>query len=242
MKAYGPDKIHNVGIFGHGGSGKTTLVEALLYTAKATTRLGRVEDGTTVSDYDPDEQKRRMSVNLAIAPVEWKDNKINLIDVPGFADYASEVAAAMRVIEGAVIVADAAAGVEVGTELVWQAARKANVPCLIFVNKIDRENADYDRAVAQGRELLDSAVVPMQIPIGTQRDFKGIVSLRKQRAWLHDSKHDGSFTEGEIPVELADTVVEQRDGLIDKIAVTSDTLIEKYLEEGADALTPAELR
>ena len=178
MKAYGPDKIHNVGIFGHGGSGKTTLVEALLYTAKATTRLGRVEDGTTVSDYDPDEQKRRMSVNLAIAPVEWKDNKINLIDVPGFADYASEVAAAMRVIDGAVIVMDAAAGVEVGTELVWQAARKASVPCLIFVNKIDRENADYDRAVAQGRELLDSAFVPMHIPTRPQRDFKGIVSLR----------------------------------------------------------------
>src|SRR5919199_4166375 len=194
MKAYGPDKIHNVGIFGHQGCGKTTLVEALLYTTKATTRLGRVEDGTTVCDFDPDEQKRRMSVNMALGPLEWKENKINLIDVPGFADYATEVAAAMRVIDGAVIVMDAAAGVEVGTELVWQAARKAGVPCLIFVNKIDRDNADYDRAVAQGRELLDSAVVPMQIPIGAQRTFKGIISLRKDRAWLNGDKHDGSFT------------------------------------------------
>ena len=242
MKAYGPDKIHNVGIFGHGGSGKTTLVEALLYTAKATTRLGRVEDGSTVSDYDPDEQKRRQSVNLAVAPLEWKENKITLIDVPGFADYASEVAAAMRVIDGAVIVMDAAAGVEVGTELVWQAARKAGVPCLVFVNKIDRENADFDRVAAQARELLDSAVVPMQIPVGTQRDFKGIVSLRKERAWLHSAKHDGSFTEAEVPAELADTVAEQRDQLIDKIAVTNDALIEKYLEEGASGLTADELR
>lgn len=242
MKAYGPDKIHNVGIFGHGGSGKTTLMEALLYTGKATTRLGRVEDGTTVSDWDADEQKRRMSVNLAIASLEWKENKITLIDVPGFADYASEVAAAMRVIDGAIIVMDAAAGVEVGTELVWQTARKAGVPCLIFVNKTDRDNADFDRVVAQAQELLDSAVIPMQIPVGTQRNFKGIVSLRKERAWMHGDKHDGSFVEGDIPADMADTVAIQRDALIDKIAVTSDDLIEKYLEEGAGALTADELR
>src|SRR5436190_20003479 len=151
MKTYGPDKIHNVGIFGHGGSGKTTLVEALLYTAKATTRLGKVEDGTTVSDYDPDEQKRRMSVNLSIAPVEWKDNKFTLIDVPGFADYASEVAATMRVIYGAVIVLDAAAGVEVGTELVWQAALEAGVPCMLFINKVGREYGAFDRCLCGGR-------------------------------------------------------------------------------------------
>ncbi len=242
MKAYGPDKIHNVGIFGHGGSGKTTLVEALVYTTKGATRLGRVEDGTTISDYDADEQKRRMSVNLSVVPVEWKENKITLIDVPGFADYASEVAATMRVIDGAVIVVDAAAGIEVGTELVWQAARKAGVPCLIYVNKLDRENADFDRVVAQAREVLDSAVIPMQIPVGTQRAFKGIVSLRKERAWLHGAKHDGSFTEADIPADMAATAAEQHEALIDKIAVTNDTLIEKYLEEGPGALTPAELR
>ena len=242
MKAYGPDKIHNVGIFGHGGSGKTTLVEALLHTAKATTRLGRVEDGTTVCDFDPDEQKRRMSINMAIAPIEWKDNKYTLIDVPGFADYASEVAAVMRVIDGAVIVMDAAAGVEVGTEIVWQAALKAGVPCIIFVNKMDREHADFNRVVAQAQEILDSAVIPMQIPVGSQRDFRGIVSLRRDRAWMHSDKHDGSFTEAPVPAELADTYPSQRDALIDKIAVTNDSLIEKYLEEGAGALSQDELR
>lgn len=242
MKAYGPDKIHNVGLFGHGGSGKTTLAEALLYTAKAITRLGRVEEGSTVSDFDPDEQRKRMSVSLSVLPLEWKENKINLIDVPGFADYASEVAAAMRVIDGAIIVMDASAGVEVGTELVWQAARTAGVPCLVFVNKIDRENADFDRVVAQAQQVLDPAVVQMQLPIGTQRNFKGIVSLRKERAWLHNAKHDGSFTEGDIPADMNDAVAMQRDALIDKIAVTNDALIEKYLEEGAGALNEAELR
>lgn len=242
MKAYTPDLIHNIGVFGHGGSGKTTLVEALLHTARATTRLGRVEDGTTVCDHDPDEQKRRMSVNLAIAPVEWKDNKITLIDVPGFADYASEVAAVMRVIDGAIIVLDAAAGVEVGAELVYQAARKANVPCLIFVNKMDRENADFDQAVSQAHDLLDPSVIPMQIPIGSHREFRGLISLRKERAWIHSAKHDGTFSEEDVPDDMADICAERRDALIDKIAVTNDHLIEKYLEEGASALTQDELR
>ncbi len=242
MKAYGPAKIHNIGLFGHGGSGKTSLLEALLHTAHATARLGRVEDGTTISDYDPDEQKRRMSVNLAVAPLEWKDNKYTLIDVPGFADYASEVAATMRVIDGAVIVVDAAAGIEVGTEVVWQAAREASVPCLIFVNKQDREHANFQRVVQEAQAILDPAVIPMQLPIGAEKSFKGIVSLRKHRAWLIDGRHDGSYVETEVPPELEADFATHRDALIDKIAVTTDDLIEKYLEGGADALNADELK
>ncbi len=242
MKPYGPEHIHNVGIFGHAGCGKTTLVEALLYTAHATTRLGRVEDGNTVSDYDPDEKERRQSINLSVAPLEWKDQKINLIDCPGSADYASEVAAAMRVIDGAIIVMDASAGVEVGTELVWQAAKAANVPVLIFVNKMERENADFDQTVAQAQEMLSDAVVPMQMPIGSQKDFRGIISLRRQRAWLLSSKRDGSYEEADIPAEYADREQTMREVVIDKIAVTNDDLIEKYLEGGADALSMDELR
>src|SRR5690349_23005542 len=122
MRSYGPEKIHNVGLFGHGGCGKTTLTEALLLTAKAISRAGRVEDGNTVSDYDPDEQKRRMSINLSVAPVEWNDNKINILDAPGYADFLGDVAAAMRVLDGAIIVMDAAGGVEVGTEADWELA------------------------------------------------------------------------------------------------------------------------
>ncbi len=242
MKTYGPEKIHNIGLFGHGGCGKTSLIEALLHTAHATARLGRVEDGTTVSDYDPDEQRRRMSINLTVAPLEWKDNKFTFLDVPGFADYASEVAAAMRVIDGAVIVLDTAAGVEVGTELVWQAARAANVPCLLFVNKQDREHADFMRVVEQAQAVLDAAVIPLQLPIGAAKSFKGIVSLRKHRAWMIDGKHDGSFIDADVPTELEADFATHRDALIDRIAVTTDTLIEKYLEGGADALDAGELK
>jgi elongation factor G len=242
MRSYGPEKIHNVGLFGHGGSGKTTLTEALLLTAKAISRAGRVEDGNTVSDYDPAEQQRHQSINLSIAPIEWKDNKINLIDVPGTADFAGEVAAAMRVIDGAVILMDAAGGVEVGTEAVWEAAKSAKVPRIIFVNKLDRENANFFRVVEQAQQMLDEAVVPMQIPIGSQREFTGIISLRRQRAWLISEKHDGSFVEADIPAELEGLEQEWREKLIDRIAATNDDLIEKYLEGGADALTPEELQ
>jgi len=242
MRSYGPEKIHNVGLFGHGGSGKTTLTEALLLTAKAISRAGRVEDGNTVSDYDPDEQQRRQSINLSLAPLEWRDNKINLIDVPGTADFAGEIAAAMRVLDGAVIVMDAAGGVEVGTEAAWEAAKAANMPRIIFVNKLDRENANFFRTVEQAQELLDEAIIPLQIPIGAQREFKGIVSLRRQRAWLVSEKHDGSFVEGDIPADMIGIEQEWREKLIDKIAATNDDLIEKYLEGGADALSQEDIQ
>lgn len=242
MRSFEPDLIHNVGLFGHGGCGKTTLMEALLLTAKAISRAGRVEDGNTVSDFDPDEQKRQMSINLAVAPLDWKDNRINLIDVPGYADFAGDVAAAMRVIDGAVIVLDAAGGVEVGTGVAWEAAVAAKVPRILFVNKLDRDNANFFRVVEEAQQQLDSAVIPMQLPIGSQRDFKGIVSLRRQRAWLISDKKDGSYVEGDIPEDMRALEEEWREKLVDKIAATNDDLIEKYLEGGADALTQDELQ
>lgn len=242
MRSYAPEKIHNVGIFGHGGCGKTTLVESLLLTARAISRAGRVEDGNTVTDFDPDEQKRGMSINLALAPVEWKDNKINLIDAPGYADFVADVAAAMRVVDGAIIVLDAAGGVEVGTETAWEAAVAAKVPRILFVNKMDRENANFFNTIQQAQEVLDAAVIPMQIPIGAEREFRGVVSLRRQRAWLLSDKRDGSFVEADIPEEMRAIEEEWREKLIDKIAATNDDLIEKYLEGGADALTPDELQ
>ncbi len=242
MRAYEPTNIHNVGLFGHGGCGKTTLTEALLLTAKAIPRAGRVEDGNTVSDFDPDEQKRLMSINLSVAPLEWKDDKVNLIDVPGYADFVGDVAAAMRVIDGAVFVLDAAGGVEVGAEYAWQLARKLNVPRIIFINKLDRDNANFFRTVEQAQDVLDAAIIPMQLPVGEQREFRGIVSLRRQRAWMLTDRRDGSFAESDIPAEMLALEQEWRERLIDKIAATNDDLIEKYLEGGADALTPEELQ
>ncbi len=241
MRTYGPQRIHTVGLFGHGGSGKTTLAESLLLTAKAILRAGRVEDGTTASDHDPDEQRRHASINLSVLPLEWEENKLNLIDVPGTIDFAAEIASAMRVIDAAVIVIDASGGVEVGTELAWEAAREAGVPVILFVNKLDRENADFLRTVEHARAVLDPAVVPMQLPIGDAATFRGMISLRKQRAWIHSGNSDGAFAEGDVPTELRDTEQAWRDQLVDKIAATNDDLIEKYLEGGADALTQDEL-
>lgn len=241
MQAYGPERIHNIGLFGHIGCGKTTLTESLMMTAHAITRMGRVEDGSTLSDYDPDEQKRKMSINLSIAPLEWHGDKINLIDTPGFVDFAGDMAAAMRVIDGAVIVMDASGGVEVGTEMVWDLAVKAKVPRMIFVNKLDRENANFFRCIEQARAQLDVAVMPMQIPIGEAKNFRGIISLRQQRSWLISEKHDGGYVEGEVPAEFNSLMHEWRTQLIDKIAATNDDLIEKYLEGGEDALTFDEL-
>ncbi|NTV63674.1 MAG: elongation factor G [Oscillochloris sp.] len=241
MRAYGPERIHNIGIFGHLGSGKTTLAEAMLMTAHAIPRMGRVEDGSTTSDYDPDEARRGMSVSLSVLPLEWHDDKVNLIDAPGFADFAGDMAAAMRVIDGAVIVLDSSAGVEVGTELVWEMAVQNKVPRMLFVNKLDRDNANFYRTIEQARELLDAAVIPMQIPIGTGKNFKGIISLRQQRAWLISPQHDGGFVEADVPADLNELMHEWRTALIDKIAATNDHLIERYLEGGEDALTLEEL-
>jgi elongation factor G len=241
MQSYGPDKIHNVGLFGHVGSGKTTLTEALLMTAHAISRMGRVEDGSTVSDYDPDEKSRGMSINLSVAPIEWGNKKINLLDVPGYADFAGDMAAAMRVIDGAIIVLDASGGVEVGTEQVWEMAVQAKVPRMLFINKLDRDNANFFRCIEQAQEVLDASVIPLQIPIGTAKDFRGVISLRRRRAWLLSDKHDGSFVEADIPAEYEAQMHEWRSKLIDKIAATNDDLIEHYLEDGEDALSRDEL-
>ncbi|NJN65502.1 MAG: elongation factor G [Chloroflexaceae bacterium] len=241
MQLYAPEKIHNVGLFGHVGCGKTTLTEALLLRAGAISRLGRVEDGNTISDYDPDEQKRGMSINLSVVPLEWSENKITLIDAPGYADFVGDMASAMRVIDGAVIVMDASAGVEVGTEKVWELAVSQKVPRILFINKLDRDNANFFRCVEQAREILDESVTPMQIPIGVARDFRGVISLRQQTAWLCSGKQDGKSQESAVPADLVDQMHEWRTQLIDKIAATNDDLIEKYLESGEDALTPEEL-
>ncbi len=241
MKMYGPEKIHNIGLFGHGGCGKTTLVEAMLRKSGVISRMGRVEDGNTVSDYDPDEHKRSMSINLSVIPLEWDDNKLTLLDTPGYADFAGDMASAMRVIDGAVIVMDASAGVEVGTELVWEIAVREKMPRILFINKMDRENANFFQCVEQARDILDEAITPMQIPIGSAKDFGGIISLREQVAWICSGSQDGMSTQAEVPAELHEQMQEWRTQLIDKIAATNDDLIEKYLESGEDALTAEEL-
>ncbi len=234
MKTYRTDQIRNIGFFGHGGSGKTSLSEAVLYTAGVISRLGRVEEGTTTSDYDPDEIRRRISVNLSLLPFEWQGLKVNLVDTPGYFDFIGEAISAMRVVDGAVIVVDAVAGVEVGTETVWKMADERNLPRVVFINKIDRENADFWRALNSLNAKFGRRCVPVQLPIGSQAAFKGVVDLVGLRAY--DGEDPGG---GPVPADLAAQVEEYREKLVEAVVEADDDLLNKYLE--GQELTPEEV-
>ena len=234
MKQYGLENIRNVVLLSHCGAGKTSVAEAALFTTGATTRLGKVDDGTTTSDYDPDEVKRKISLNLTMLPAEWQDTKINLMDTPGYADFVGEVKAAIRVSEGAVIVICAASGVEVGSEQVWGYSQEANLARLIFINKMDRENADFYRTVQQIQSKFGSKCVPVQLPVGSQSDFQGTVDLLTMKS------HLGSpAKEAEIPSSLETNVNSFREKLIEAVAEIDDRLLEKYL--GGEELSLEEL-
>src|SRR5262245_57791224 len=225
MKADLPEQIRNVGLFSHGGAGKTTLGEAMLFNAGTIGRLGRVEDGSTVSDYEPEETRRNISVNLSVLPLEWRDHKINVLDAPGYLDFAGEVRESIRAIDGALVLVDAVAGVEVGTELTWKQLDAAGTPRLIVVNKIDRENADYDRTIEQLRARFGKAVVAVEVPIGTQDRFDGVVDLIRMCGL---SGADMARTE--IPGDLKAPCDQFREQLVEAVAETDDDLIAKYLE------------
>ncbi len=234
MQKYGLDTIHNVVLLSHGGAGKTSLSEAMLFKSGAVKRLGKVDDGSSTSDYDPDEVKRKISINLSILPCEWQDKKINIIDTPGYADFVGEVKAGMRVSEGAVIVVCAASGVEVGTEQVWKYCEEARMPRLIFINKMDRENADYIRTVEEIRSKLGAKCLPLQLAIGAQDNFEGIADLLLMKAYMGSESK-----EGEMPSSLQAQIDTDREKLIEAIAEIDDALIEKYL--GGEEISPEEL-
>lgn len=228
MKTYAPGAIRNVGLFSHMGIGKTTLTEAMLFNAGAINRMGRVDEGTTVSDYDPDEHRRTMSVSTSILPIEWKDHKINLVDTPGYADFVGEVVGAMRIVDAAILLTDAVSGLEVGTEQVWDYCRQRDLPRIVVVNRMDRENADFERTLEQLRDAFGKCVVPLQVPIGSRDQYRGVVDLLDRKALMFGE--NGQIDEGEIPADLAEEVQSYADLLMESIAETDDTLIEKYLE------------
>src|SRR5439155_8199731 len=235
MKSYAPAAIRNVGLFGHGGAGKTSLAEAVLFRTGAVNRLGRVDDGSATTDYDPDEVKRKMSVSAALAPLEWNDTKINLVDAPGYADFMGEVIEAMRVVETALIVVDAVAGVQVGTDSSWRAADRNELSRMVFVNKMERENADFDRVVEQLRGKYGTGIVPITIPIGDGGTFKGVANLVSQQVLL-DDKGEPSAVPGDVEANVA----RYREMLMESVAELDDDLLNKYLEEGE--LTAEEIR
>jgi elongation factor G len=223
-------KIRNVGVVGHGGVGKTSLVEALLFTAGALTRLGRVEDGTTTSDFDPDEIKRQISINTSVAYCDWKGHRINLVDTPGYGDFIADARAGLRVVEAAIVVVDAVAGVQVQTEKVWKFATEYGLPRAVVINRLDRERADFFRTLDSVARRLKARLVPLHIPIGEESGFQGFVDLVKMKAITFA---DGKPREGEVPAEVADQVKEYREKLVEAVAETDDDLLNKYLEEGS---------
>ncbi len=227
MKVFPPEKIRNVALVGHNGAGKTTLAEALLYRAGAIGRLGRVEDGNTVFDYDPEEHKRSMSLSLAMAPFEWNGHKINLVDTPGYADFVGDVRAALRVTDLAVFVVSAVDGVEVQTENMWRMAEELGVPRMIFINKLDKERASFDRTLDALRSRFGAGIAPIELPIGEEAAFHGVADLFTDKAYIYDS---GSGQEAELPEEMEDRIHSVHDNLVEGIVVADDDLLERYLE------------
>ncbi len=231
-------KIRNVVLVGHGGSGKTTLAEALLHTAGVLPRTGRVEDGTTVCDFDPEEARRHLSVSLAVAPFEWDGHKVNVIDAPGYADFLTEVAAAMRVADLAVFVVSAVEGVEVQTEVAWRMADELALPRIVFVNKLDRERASFEQTLDQLKAAFGAGVAPLELPIGSESEFRGVVDLLSDTA---ETYADGSprGVEGPVPDDMAAEEHSVHDALVEGIVVADDDLMERYLAD--EQLDVAEL-
>jgi len=235
MKEYRTEQLRNVVLLSHGSAGKTSLAEALLFNTGAINRLGKVDEGTTVSDYDEEEIRRHISLSTSILPCEWNGHKINILDTPGYLDFVGEVKGAVRVADGAVILLDAASGVEVGTDLMWNYADEQNLPRLVFINKMDRDNASFQRCLEALKEKFEATFIPIQLPIGSQADFEGVVDLITMKAY-----RGSQAEEGEIPASLQDEVENYRLQLIEVAAESEDELIVKYLE--GEELTEEEIR
>jgi elongation factor G len=230
MREYASDAIRNVAVVGHGACGKTTLVDALAFVAGTSKRHGSVKDGTALTDYTPDEIERNYSINLALAHAEWMDCKINLLDTPGYLDFLGESVSGLHAADGALIVVGASAGVEVGTELMWEEAERLGMPRMFYVSMMDKEHADFEKAYTDIREHLTAKVVPVEIPIGEGPDFRGIINLFSKRCHLYKSgTKTGEYDEAEIPAEYQERFERYSQELIERIAETDDKLIERYL-------------
>jgi elongation factor G len=220
-----------VALVGHGGSGKTMLAEALLYAAGATTRMGKIEDGTATTDFEPEEHAHQISVSLGIAPIEWNGNKINVIDCPGYADFVGDVVSALRVCDAAIFVVSAVDGVEVQHELIWDMVEDLGLPRLIVINKMDRERASFSNTLSQLRNAFGTKPFPLQIPIGEEHNFNGVVDLLKMQGFAYDQATPKGTTQ-DIPGDVQSQVDEYRGQLVEAAAEGDDALLEKYLEEG----------
>lgn len=234
MKEYGTDSIRNVALVSHSSAGKTMLVEALLHFTGAINRLGRIEDGTTVSDYEEEEIRRGISLSTSMVPVTFQDSKINFLDTPGYTDFVGEVISALRVADGAIVVIDAVSGVEVGTEVAWSYCDRFNLPRFVLINKMDRDHASFGKTLDSAQAITDARLVPIQLPWGEKQNFKGVIDLLSMKAFPDA---------GEEPVDIPDELQDEADGarleLVEAAAEGDDALLEKYLE--GEELTPDEI-
>ena len=228
MKTYDAPHIRNVLLVGHGGAGKTTLLEAMLFTSGAITRMGTVEDGNTVSDFEPEETKKGISVSLAMAPVEWGEVKVNVLDAPGYADFVGDVRSAIRAVDAVLLVVSAVDGVEVQTEVAWELAVEAGLPRAIVINKLDRERASFERTLDQLVQSFGTQVAPMELPLGEEHEFEGTADLLNRKAYRGGPR----ATEGEWPDDISGKADPYREKLMEAVAESDDSLIERYLEEG----------
>ena len=232
MKVYESKEIRNVGVVGHGDSGKTTLTAGLLYTAGATNRLLRVDEGNTITDFDEEEINRKISISTAVGVAEWKKAKINLLDTPGYNIFINDARGSLVAADAALVIVDGVAGVEVQTEKVWGFANDYNLPRAIIINKLDRERSDFQRTLANVQEVFGRTAVPVHIPIGSEREFKGVVDLIQMKAYTYTSDGDGKGKEGEIPANLADEASKAHEALVEMIAEGNDALMEEFFETG----------
>jgi elongation factor G len=227
MNSYPTERIRNVVLFGHQGTGKTSLAEALLYASGGTNRIGRIEDGTTVLDFEPEEIKKTISVSLALAPVEWHGHKINILDAPGYADFIAEAQAAMRVADLGVMVVSAVEGVEVQHEILWKMADDLELPRLVFVNKVERERASFNRVLGELNEKLGGGFAPLELPLGEEHEFHGVIDVLTEKAFRYE---DGKATEEDMDEDLAHEAEKYHVQITESVAESDDALLERYLE------------
>jgi elongation factor G len=232
MKEYKSSNLRNVAIVGHSGSGKTTIMESLLYYTKAIDRFGKVDDGTTISDYDIEEKKRKTSISTSVALSEWENVKINLVDTPGYFDYVGEMIEGLRAVDMAMITVCGVSGIEVGTEKAFEYISDHKLPRAFFINKLDRENSDFEAALHQIREKFGTSAVPIQYPIGSEGDFIGVINIISKRARFFNSKNH-KMEESDIPEELLSKVDECRELVMEAVAETDEVLLDKYFNEGS---------
>jgi elongation factor G len=227
LKEFSPDKIRNIGFFGHGSSGKTSVCESLLFTMKQNTRLGSTAEGTSLLDYDEDEVSRKIGINLALAYGEYRDCLVNIVDAPGYADFFGNVVSAVRAVDSGVVVIDSTSGVEVGTELSWRRLEKLSIPRVVFVNKLGKENTNFDITAEEVRKALGTRVIPLYLPIGKEAGLSGVVDILANKAYRYEA---GKRSEIPVPADMSGVISDWREKIVEAAADSDEALMERFLE------------